>query len=1475
MTILDLVFTAYNIVGTGFSIAGGIDPAIKKYYKTTAEELFKKSFVKVVKRYASDFADLTDPKTVDVDENLLDSVITSFKDDDIVQLTQLNGSEKIAKITTLFRNCIIVPNHQLPTMDFERRIRPIIERVIIDFYAQLPFNQGAFNQIVLEYIQNNIKNQDDAHTMLTELSSKIDYVQNEVTQRLSADIQAIRDDTQKIKKDNKELKQTAGAILDGVSDVKSQLNVNISDLIETAVAKEHHAQIDNARKFLNSHKPTTAFELLETLKKQTWKEASDDLKFSILMNMAAAQFALNNEQDAAKLLLQAYQHASESEDEKALSNRALAHLLLGETEYAADYAKQTRKKNPSNTDAYVILIGISAEEEPLDEVIAKVPDYLHDSPQIAYAFSELAKQRENFEAAKRWGEIMVSQDQGNAPDFKAAFATILIKQVLEDNLAVGTSQLYESQKGQLQRAIGFLTEAWNTVSNTELKDYRADWIINRGIAHFHLGELTKATDDLDTALEIEQSNPTLIKNRALLAFECGDIPTAVELLEKIQFASKVPEAPIILANILFASERLNEATTKLNDFLQTDLSPELEEKARHLLINVYIADKRFDDALEISIAMRESNPMNILNLVDAARIFSANEKRDEAVSLLKEAYNYVQDGEEFLDIVMLAAQLYIHEQFKEAATLYEKLAYTNLNSELTQWLIKSYYNAGEIGKALEICQKLREKYGPLENISVMEVVIYEEIGDMDQAETVCKDYLKKFPNDIDMRIRLGMVLFRSNNEVEVDKVLNSFTDLKTFSFLKDLSLEACFQLVQLLQIRFQPEKALKIMYEVRRTHFDNPDVHLLYVKIFFSVEKEIPEALKPTQVEKDTAVKINISDQDYWYIIEERVDADIKRDERDVNDPFAQQVTGKNIKDEVSLGKKMSGPKTGKIVDIKSKFSYAFQESFRKYEHLFPLDQGMDNIKIDDSEEIDDKERFQQMLEMIDRRQDRINKIEELYKEENLTIGTFTRYVGSNSLDTWGSLMGNPDLGIRCSVGDIEERSNVLNRLNHSNPKLVVDIISLITLHSLDAADIVVSAFGKLCIAQSTIDELQSIINEREWMWSKREGMTVDKKGNRYVKQIINPEEMKQGIEYLKDIIRWIRNNCEVGQATAGSEMNQLRRRELNDMLQQHFLDTVLLASQPEHLLFSDDGRLRYYAKTSLNSDAGTNFQIDGVWTQVLLEHCVKQNLLDKADYDEMTIKLVCSRYYHTMFDADVLLEAAKRADWKISEPYNSFVLALGAERMNLQSALDVCIDFLFTLWDKSIPIRQKEFLTLGLLTGLTYGRHADTVLNRLEYLIQNKHRLFLPVENSILRRINEFKQIYPLEDNFAFLAENDIRVKRTRVGIETILYEYIHNSKLPEVIADRYYYSLTVEQVYATILYYLQNQEKVGAYLDDYLKYCQTAREEYEKDPPPGVARLRELIAEKEANSDIPDPTDPKNDTASTTQSPTNNERG
>jgi uncharacterized protein (DUF433 family) len=85
------------------------------------------------------------------------------------------------------------------------------------------------------------------------------------------------------------------------------------------------------------------------------------------------------------------------------------------------------------------------------------------------------------------------------------------------------------------------------------------------------------------------------------------------------------------------------------------------------------------------------------------------------------------------------------------------------------------------------------------------------------------------------------------------------------------------------------------------------------------------------------------------------------------------------------------------------------------------------------------------------------------------------------------------------------------------------------------------------------------------------------------------------------------------------------------------------------------------------------------------------------------------------------------------------------------------------------------------------------------------------------------------LEEYFDFHAEDDIRIKGTRIGIESVLYEYIHRAQTPDAIAQRFR-TLSLEQVYATILYYLQNKEKVGAYLADYLQYCREAREEYEK---------------------------------------------
>lgn len=103
------------------------------------------------------------------------------------------------------------------------------------------------------------------------------------------------------------------------------------------------------------------------------------------------------------------------------------------------------------------------------------------------------------------------------------------------------------------------------------------------------------------------------------------------------------------------------------------------------------------------------------------------------------------------------------------------------------------------------------------------------------------------------------------------------------------------------------------------------------------------------------------------------------------------------------------------------------------------------------------------------------------------------------------------------------------------------------------------------------------------------------------------------------------------------------------------------------------------------------------------------------------------------------------------------------------------------------------------------------------------------------------------LEDYFNVLAPNDIRLKNSRIGIETILYEYIYRARTPEEIAN-IYTSLTLEQVYATILYYLHNKEVVSKYIADWLEWGHQQRKAQALNPHPAAARLQKLRDEREA---------------------------
>ena len=211
----------------------------------------------------------------------------------------------------------------------------------------------------------------------------------------------------------------------------------------------------------------------------------------------------------------------------------------------------------------------------------------------------------------------------------------------------------------------------------------------------------------------------------MLACKIGDNEKAIKLLREIKLAKDFPEALLLLAEILRRENKFPEAMRTIKRFLESKPPKSVKEEANRLLIDLYLDTKDFPNARKISDSMRVSNPTNILNLVDAARISKLSGKSADAISLLNEAKDYIADSSLPRELLELADEFYFLEQFEDAASIYEKVIDRNLNTPLNRKLLNSYYRAGEIDEALNVCKNLRQKYGPLKHVSEMESAIYE------------------------------------------------------------------------------------------------------------------------------------------------------------------------------------------------------------------------------------------------------------------------------------------------------------------------------------------------------------------------------------------------------------------------------------------------------------------------------------------------------------------------------------------------------------------------------------------------------------------------------------------------------------------------------------------------------------------------------------------------------------------------------
>ncbi|MEH2032931.1 MAG: DUF433 domain-containing protein [Nostoc sp.] len=100
------------------------------------------------------------------------------------------------------------------------------------------------------------------------------------------------------------------------------------------------------------------------------------------------------------------------------------------------------------------------------------------------------------------------------------------------------------------------------------------------------------------------------------------------------------------------------------------------------------------------------------------------------------------------------------------------------------------------------------------------------------------------------------------------------------------------------------------------------------------------------------------------------------------------------------------------------------------------------------------------------------------------------------------------------------------------------------------------------------------------------------------------------------------------------------------------------------------------------------------------------------------------------------------------------------------------------------------------------------------------------------------------LEDYFDFLSADDIRLKGHRIGIDNILDYYLEGYTPEEIAANLP--SLSLEQIHATITYYLHNRTNIEAYLSRLATWREQHYQESLANPSFLVQRLRILKTQR-----------------------------
>ncbi|SCY42908.1 hypothetical protein SAMN05216420_10657 [Nitrosospira sp. Nl5] len=760
---------------------------------------------------------------------------------------------------------------------------------------------------------------------------------------------------------------------------------------------------------------------------------------------------------------------------------------------------------------------------------------------------------------------------------------------------------------------------------------------------------------------------------------------------------------------------------------------------------------------------------NLILICGAARVLSTVDRPLEAAELIDKAKLLVNADSSESDRFMLAELLFKAERWMEAAVLYEPLTTAGQISDLHIRLLTCYVKAGSRKKAKEFLNQLPHDWVENDEIRALAMNLGQNVRDWAFLLPLANTQICKAPAEaISWLFKIHIVRHVETPAAFQDVVRQIPEGLSG-------SIRNLAQLAG-LELRYdEVSRGLRRLYHIVRSNFDEPEALSAYFISVMAAPSNLPlmdDNLSTVIAGSSVILMDNVGHELHVVIDPSDIGPLPKRTGFfEPDSPEAVLLIGAAIGETVDVPEKaFGGTQKYTVKSVQSAYRWLLQvvteraKSFGGLPSLKAVPVGTSGDVVKD---------LAHMHEEVKRSTEIIRQIIEAYGAGHFTLSGLAVMLGRSPVDVVSGWPSNAP-PIFVGMGLAQERDDALAALARTNASYVTDSLTLTELVNLGAPE-ALAALPKIYISPVTMATLEeNLCNAEE---DKSAGTAIDIDGQLCF--IKFDEKVREGrIAFATELVNAAKKYCTVqpayGELTAPAEVPHFV-----DKLQDEERELLLLAQDCNATLLTLDGRLRLIAKVGA--------ELNGVWPQALLMHCLRTGQISSSKVSEFNVKqFLTNRRFVSIGPRDLIWMVMQGS--YIQQGIQAVKRHLENPETEVESAITVALKFLKAL--------SQVNLQLGAF-GELLGHIVEPILRRkdcppgfystIDEFVYNLPReeariahLYPPVNWMQERRVSLHRNY--LAERLAEVSERANSPIKTRPIAVRILY----CTKVPYLILDK-----------------------------------------------------------------------------------------